>query len=109
MLAYFAVLTSRSQKSRVVWVDGAAMLAALVGFSRVYVGAYYVSDVVCGFALGGAWLSAVITGLESMRRRDKANRTGQGSSWFISRTDCGYIGYPLRRLATLRLLPKPLR
>ena len=60
MLAYFAVLTSRSQRMRVVSVCGAAVVVALIGFSRVYLGAHYVSDVVGGFAAGGAWLSAVI-------------------------------------------------
>jgi undecaprenyl-diphosphatase len=52
MLAYFAVLTSRSQRMRVVSVCGAAVVVALIGFSRVYLDAHYVSDVVGGFAAG---------------------------------------------------------
>ena len=79
MLAYFAVLTSRSQRMRVVSVCGAAVVVALTGFSRVYLGAHYVSDVVGGFAAGGAWLSAVITSREAMRQRDIANQRGQVS------------------------------
>ena len=79
MLAYFAVLTSRSQRMRVVSVCGAAVVVALIGFSRVYLGAHYVSDVVGGFAAGGAWLSAVITSREAMRQRDIANQRGQVS------------------------------
>ena len=80
MLAYFAVLALRSQRMRVVSVCGAAVLVALIGFSRVYLGAHYVSDVVGGFAAGGAWLSAVITTRGAMRRRDVANQRGQASS-----------------------------
>ena len=80
MLAYFAVLTLRSQRMRVVWVCGAAVVVALIGFSRVYLGAHYVSDVVGGFAAGGAWLSALITARETMRQRDIANQRGQVSS-----------------------------
>jgi membrane-associated phospholipid phosphatase len=80
MLAYFVVLTSRAWGKRAVWVGGAAMIVLLIGFSRVYLGAHYVSDVVGGFAAGGAWLSAVITAWEAMRRRDMANRRGQASS-----------------------------
>ena len=80
MLAYFAVLTLRSQRMLVVTVSGAAVVVALIGFSRVYLGAHYVSDVVGGFAAGGAWLSAVITTREAMRQRDMANCRGQVSS-----------------------------
>src|SRR5215212_633648 len=80
MLAYFALLTLRSKRMRVVSVGGAVVMVTLIGFSRVYLGAHYVSDVVGGFAAGGAWLSAVITAWEAMRRRDMANRGVQKSS-----------------------------
>jgi membrane-associated phospholipid phosphatase len=77
MLAYFAVLASRGQGKRALSVGGAAVLVALIGFSRLYLGAHYFSDVAGGFAAGGAWLSAVITGWEVMRRRDMASRRGR--------------------------------
>ncbi len=80
MLAYFAVLTSRSQKTRVVSVDAAVVLVALVGFSRVYLDTHFISDVVGGFAARGAWLSAVITGLKSTWRRDTVSGRDQVSS-----------------------------
>ncbi len=80
MLAYFAVLTLKAQGKRAVLVGGAAVLVILIGFSRVYLGAHYFSDVVGGFAAGGAWLSAVIAGWETVRRRDIASRRRQTSS-----------------------------
>ena len=80
MLAYFALLTLRSKRMRVVSVGGAVVLVTLIGFSRVYLGAHYMTDVVGGFAAGGAWLSAVITAWEVMRRRDMANRSVQKGS-----------------------------
>ena len=80
MLAYFALLTLRSKRMRVVSVGGAVVLVTLIGFSRVYLGAHYVSDVVGGFAAGGAWLSAVITAREAVRRRDMANQRPPVSS-----------------------------
>jgi len=80
MLAYFGLLALRSQRTRVVSVGGAAVLVALIGFSRLYLGAHYLSDVLGGFAAGGAWLSAAITAREAMRQRDMTNQRGQTSS-----------------------------
>jgi membrane-associated phospholipid phosphatase len=76
MLAYFATLTLRGKGKRAASVGGAAVLVVLVGFSRVYLGAHYVSDVVAGFVAGGAWVSVVITGWQATRRRDLASRRG---------------------------------
>jgi len=68
MLAYFAVLTLRGRGKSALSVGGVAVLVILIGFSRAYLGAHYLSDVVGGFAAGGAWLSAVITVREAIRR-----------------------------------------
>jgi membrane-associated phospholipid phosphatase len=68
MLAYFAVLTLRSWRSRTAVVFGAALLVLLIGFSRMYLGVHYFSDVVAGYAAGGVWLSTCITAMEFSRR-----------------------------------------
>ncbi len=80
MLAYFATLASKGRGKRAVWVGGAAVLVVLIGFSRLYLGAHYVSDVVGGFVAGGAWLSATITTWVAIRQRGLASRRGQTSS-----------------------------
>ena len=74
MLAYLAMLTSGGLGKRAALVCGLAVLVALIGLSRAYLGAHYFSDVVGGFAAGGAWLSAIITIREAVRRRDTASR-----------------------------------
>jgi len=71
MLAYFAVLALRSWESRVAVIFGAALLVVLIGFSRMYLGVHYFSDVLAGYAAGGVWLSALITGAETIRRSKK--------------------------------------
>jgi undecaprenyl-diphosphatase len=74
LLAYFLVLLLRRRRARVAVVALFAALALLVGFSRVYLAAHYFSDVVGGFAVGGAWLCACISGLEVARRRARHHR-----------------------------------
>ena len=68
MLAYFAVLALESWRGRTAVVFGAALLVLLIGFSRMYLGVHYFSDVVAGYAAGGVWLSALLTGAETVRR-----------------------------------------
>ncbi|HZB83679.1 MAG TPA: bifunctional DedA family/phosphatase PAP2 family protein, partial [Rubrobacteraceae bacterium] len=69
MLAYFCVLALRTWRARTAVVFGTSLLVLLIGFSRIYLGVHYFSDVVAGFASGGIWLSALITGSETLRRR----------------------------------------
>ncbi len=72
MLAYFAVRASSTWRARTAVVFGAAILVLLIGFSRMYLGVHYLSDVAAGYAAGGAWLSACITGMEVvLGRRNK--------------------------------------
>jgi undecaprenyl-diphosphatase len=68
MLAYFAVLALRTWRARAAVVLGTNLLVLLVGFSRMYLGVHYFSDVVAGFAAGGVWLSTCITAMEFVRR-----------------------------------------
>jgi undecaprenyl-diphosphatase len=69
MLAYFAVLALQTWRARTAVVFGVALLVVLIGVSRMYLGAHYFSDVLAGFAAGGVWLSTLITGMETIRRR----------------------------------------
>ena len=76
MLAYFAVLALRTWESRVAVVFGTALLVVLIGFSRMYLGVHYFSDILAGYAAGGVWLSALITGAETIRRSKKEANPG---------------------------------
>lgn len=63
-VAFFAmaaiVLTAGAPiRHRVVLWAAAAGIALIVGFSRLYLGAHWLSDVLGGFALGVAWVALV--------------------------------------------------
>jgi undecaprenyl-diphosphatase len=54
---------------RAVTVFVASVLALAVGFSRIALGAHYLTDVVAGTIFGGLWLTVCTTGMGVLRRR----------------------------------------
>jgi membrane-associated phospholipid phosphatase len=54
-LAYLLCRRDRSAVARVLIGLGTATAIALVGFSRLYLGAHYLSDVLAGISFGFAW------------------------------------------------------
>jgi membrane protein DedA with SNARE-associated domain len=65
----------RSTRVRMSLWAGAALIAALVGSSRLYLGVHWWTDVVAGFALGGSWLCLLCL-LFLRRRREVVSETG---------------------------------
>lgn len=70
MLAYLLVIGLNRHLEKVIVVI-TVLLVLLIGFSRIYLGAHYFSDVVAGYAAGTIWLAASITGTEVARRHQQ--------------------------------------
>ena len=72
-----ALVVSRTRRWlwRVLAIAAAAFLVLLVGFSRIYLGAHYLSDVLAAIAEGLAWLAFCLISIEELKRRRKRKRT----------------------------------
>lgn len=77
-LIYLVVSSSLSKK----WKWGVnlflGLLILLIGFSRIYLGVHYLTDIAAGFSFGFAWLLVCISALEftlwNQRRRQKGGK-----------------------------------
>lgn len=69
LLGVFVAVSVKSWWWRAMTVALVFIIICAVGFSRIYLGAHYFSDVVAAFAAGAAWLAICLTGLETLKRR----------------------------------------
>ncbi|MGV7210203.1 phosphatase PAP2 family protein [Oxalobacteraceae bacterium A2-2] len=72
LLACYIVVAGRGRKRRgAVAAAGAGcvLMALLVGFSRMYLGAHYLSDVLAAMLESVGWLAVCITAISTLRRR----------------------------------------
>ena len=68
LLAVFAVVSLKGWRWRVAAVLGSLFIILLVGLSRMYLGAHYLSDVLGAIAAGLAWLTLTLTAVDTLRR-----------------------------------------
>ena len=71
LLAYLLILLLRRTWLKILAVTLLGLLVVAIGFSRIYLGAHYLSDVLAGYAVGGCWLASCISALEMIRRRPR--------------------------------------
>jgi undecaprenyl-diphosphatase len=68
-LVYLVWLSTQRPLWRWTALGAAALLVALVGISRIYLGRHYFSDVAAGFAWSAAWIFTLVAPYEWYRRR----------------------------------------
>ncbi len=75
-IALAAILTTRIKRRLfqvIIWTC-AALLVALIGFSRIYLGVHYPSDVLAGYAAAFVWVIAVAAADRLLQRRKLTNK-----------------------------------
>lgn len=75
MLAFLLRERLTNTRVRVAVAIGAVILVAAIGFSRLYLGVHYLSDVTAGYLAGGAWVLACITAERSAIGRSRSRHS----------------------------------
>jgi undecaprenyl-diphosphatase len=87
MLAYLALLAAPPRRwLRAGVVASFGLLVLAIGFSRMYLSAHWLTDVLGGFTLGAAWLALSIGLIECGRRRG-AQTTSPASAALVDAAD----------------------
>jgi membrane protein DedA with SNARE-associated domain/membrane-associated phospholipid phosphatase len=86
LAALLAAATPRWGRKVAAWT-GAVLVVALIAFSRLYLGAHWLTDVLGGIALGAAWLFGVLAGERAIGQLRTAGGPGRRDAPADATTD----------------------
>ncbi len=79
LLAIYVSVNARQRYAASVAIGAAALMVALVSFSRIYLGLHYLSDVLGGVSEGITWLALSVIAWRHLRHREAAVGVDAGS------------------------------
>ncbi len=74
LLAYLLVPKALAAWGKIALLAAALFIMAWVGFSRVFTGGHYLTDVLAGYAVGIAWWGLAYTSVELYFRQSRHSR-----------------------------------
>jgi membrane-associated phospholipid phosphatase len=75
-LGFIAARHLSNRRAQIASLIGAAVLVLLIGFSRLYLGVHFLTDVIAGFSIGIAWVALCMVLLHlRVRLRSRAVQT----------------------------------
>ena len=66
---YLLALNAKSRFSKYLLISGVFIAPILLGFSRLYLGVHYLSDVLAGYAIGDVWFLIGVYGIKFINRK----------------------------------------
>ena len=80
LIAYWLMRNSKRLLERVLIFLTALLIVLIIGFSRIYLGVHYPSDVLGGYIAGLSWLTFSLSGLALFRRWRQRRLAASGTS-----------------------------
>jgi undecaprenyl-diphosphatase len=81
-VAFLVARLQARRSARLATILAAVLVTAAIGFSRIYLGVHYPSDVAAGIIVGWAWAAFCAVTLEAVQlyvRRERRRRRGRGT------------------------------
>ncbi len=74
-IAYLACSYLKSSRAKLLVTSSALLISGLIGYSRIYLGVHYITDILAGWTAGIAWLAmCILFDQLYLRRAERQNR-----------------------------------